>query len=45
MALDVWVGTLPLVRSYGAPLADPLLREGVELPEHIRQLTARNGKS
>jgi len=34
--LDVWAGVLPINLTFGEPEADPLLREGVELPAHIR---------
>jgi uncharacterized protein len=34
--LDVWAGVLPIGLAVGEPEADPLLRDGVELPAHIR---------
>ena len=34
--LDVWAGVLPITMTFGEPEADPLLRDGVELPAHIR---------
>jgi nitroimidazol reductase NimA-like FMN-containing flavoprotein (pyridoxamine 5'-phosphate oxidase superfamily) len=37
-ALDVWAGVLPLVTSYGAPVASPGLRPGIELPASVRRL-------
>jgi uncharacterized protein len=33
-ALDVWAGVVPLRTRAGAPQPDPLLREGIALPEH-----------
>ncbi|MDR8414608.1 pyridoxamine 5'-phosphate oxidase family protein [Nonomuraea sp. 3-1Str] len=33
--LPVWAGVLPLVTSWGAPVPDPLLREGMDVPVHI----------
>jgi uncharacterized protein len=34
--LDVWAGVLPVALTFGKPEADPLLRDGVDLPAHIR---------
>ena len=34
--LDVWAGVIPLSMTVGAPVPDPLLREGIALPEHVR---------
>jgi nitroimidazol reductase NimA-like FMN-containing flavoprotein (pyridoxamine 5'-phosphate oxidase superfamily) len=34
--LPVWAGILPLRQSAGAPIADPQLKPGVELPGYIR---------
>ena len=34
--LDVWAGVLPIALTFGAPEPDPLLRDGVDLPAHIR---------
>jgi hypothetical protein len=39
-ALDAWAGVVPLRVSAGAPQPDPLLRPGIEVPEHVRQLAA-----
>jgi nitroimidazol reductase NimA-like FMN-containing flavoprotein (pyridoxamine 5'-phosphate oxidase superfamily) len=39
--LPVWAGVLPLQQSAGAPIADPQLRPGVELPEYIRDFDVR----
>lgn len=33
-ALDVWAGVVPLRTVAGAPQPDPLLREGIALPDH-----------
>lgn len=33
---DVWAGVLPVAVTFGEPVPDPLLREGVEMPAHIR---------
>ncbi|WP_113702829.1 pyridoxamine 5'-phosphate oxidase family protein [Nonomuraea lactucae] len=33
--LPVWAGVLPLVTSWGVPVPDPLLREGIGVPVHI----------
>jgi nitroimidazol reductase NimA-like FMN-containing flavoprotein (pyridoxamine 5'-phosphate oxidase superfamily) len=37
--LDVWAGVLPVRQAFGDPVADPRLREGVPVPEHIRDRT------
>jgi hypothetical protein len=34
--LDAWAGVIPLSLGVGAPQPDPLLRAGIELPEHVR---------
>ena len=34
-AAGTWAGVLPLVSTWGAPEADPLLPDGIEPPEHI----------
>ena len=39
--LPVWAGVLPLRQIAGAPLADPQLRPGVELPDYIRDFDVR----
>jgi uncharacterized protein len=36
--LDAWAGVVPLALTIGAPQPDPRLREGIELPEHVRSL-------
>lgn len=35
-ALPVWAGVLPLHLSVAAPVADPRLKPGTELPPHVR---------
>lgn len=34
--LDVWAGVLPVRVGFGEPVPDPLLRSGIEVPEHVR---------
>jgi uncharacterized protein len=34
--LDVWAGVLPISVTFGEPLPDSQLREGIPLPAHIR---------
>jgi uncharacterized protein len=34
--LDVWAGVLPISVTFGAPQPDPLLREEIPVPAHIR---------
>ena len=38
VAGDAWAGVVPIVTSYGAPLAAPDLRHGVEVPASVLQL-------
>ncbi len=38
LALPVWAGVLPINQVYGAPLADPHLLEGVEVPGYLRRM-------
>jgi hypothetical protein len=33
--LDVWAGELPLAAAAGAPISDPELRDGIEVPEYV----------
>jgi uncharacterized protein len=33
---DVWAGVLPVTMTFGEPVPDPLLRDGIEMPAHIR---------
>ena len=35
-AMDTWAGVVPLTVTPGAPEPDPLLRDGIPLPEHVR---------
>lgn len=39
--LPVWAGVLPLRQLAGAPLADPQLKPGVELPDYLRDFDVR----
>ena len=41
-ALDIWAGLVPIERSYGSPISDPLLNEGIEIPPSV--LSLKNGK-
>jgi uncharacterized protein len=36
--LDAWAGVVPLALTARAPVPDPLLREGIDTPEHVRSL-------
>ncbi len=38
-ARDTWAGVLPITQTIGAPEPDPLLRDGIEVPDHVRSLT------
>jgi len=34
--LDVWAGVVPATLTFGEPEPDPLLRDGIKMPDHIR---------
>ena len=34
--LDVWAGVLPVALTFGEPQPDPLLRDDIKMPDHIR---------
>ncbi|WP_049574895.1 pyridoxamine 5'-phosphate oxidase family protein [Nonomuraea sp. SBT364] len=34
-ALPIWAGVLPLVTTWGEPVPDPVLPEGIDIPVHI----------
>lgn len=36
--LDIWAGLVPIERSYGAPVPDPLLKDGVSLSSSVLNL-------
>jgi nitroimidazol reductase NimA-like FMN-containing flavoprotein (pyridoxamine 5'-phosphate oxidase superfamily) len=36
LELPVWAGVLPLHQTAGAPIADPQLKTGIEVPEYIQ---------
>jgi nitroimidazol reductase NimA-like FMN-containing flavoprotein (pyridoxamine 5'-phosphate oxidase superfamily) len=36
LALDVWAGLVPLTVAPGAPVPDPRLAAGAEVPDHVR---------
>lgn len=40
-ALDVWAGVLPISQSFGDPVADPQLREGIPQPESLERIRRR----
>jgi nitroimidazol reductase NimA-like FMN-containing flavoprotein (pyridoxamine 5'-phosphate oxidase superfamily) len=43
--LPVWAGVVPIVTSYGEPVADPKLAEGTDLPDYIKEsLPASSGR-
>jgi hypothetical protein len=39
--LDVWAGVLPMTVAWGEPRPDPLLREEIPVPAHIRDAVQR----
>ena len=34
--LDVWAGELPIVKTYGNPISDTLLKDGIEVPKSVK---------
>jgi nitroimidazol reductase NimA-like FMN-containing flavoprotein (pyridoxamine 5'-phosphate oxidase superfamily) len=36
--LDIWAGIVPITKSYGSPIADEKLRQGINLPESVKKL-------
>ena len=43
-ALNIWAGVLPLHITAGDPIADPKLRDAIELPQSIRNFETRQLK-
>jgi nitroimidazol reductase NimA-like FMN-containing flavoprotein (pyridoxamine 5'-phosphate oxidase superfamily) len=41
LGLPVWAGILPIRQIAGAPIADPQLNSGIELPDYIRDFDVR----
>jgi uncharacterized protein len=41
-ALDTWAGVIPIVTSFGTPLASPGLRPGIPLAASVRERLARS---
>lgn len=41
-ALDIWAGLVPIIRSYGTPIPDPLLNDGIEISPSV--LSLKDGK-
>jgi hypothetical protein len=39
---DVWAGVLPVNTTFGAPVPDPRLAEGVDVPANIAELTGQS---
>ena len=35
--LPIWAGVLPINTSFGNPIADPVLKEGIPIPESIKE--------
>jgi uncharacterized protein len=42
---DYWAGVLPVSENVGPPQPDPLLRDGIEVPEHIVKLAGRGSSA
>jgi hypothetical protein len=36
--LDIWAGVVPIHRTYGAALADELLKPGIETPSSVKKI-------
>lgn len=39
--LDIWAGVVPLQQTWGEPVPDPLIREGIPVPAHVTRLVGR----
>ncbi|MGB1251366.1 MAG: pyridoxamine 5'-phosphate oxidase family protein [Candidatus Promineifilaceae bacterium] len=37
-ALPIWAGVLPITQTVGEPIDDPLLREGIPVPEYVKDM-------
>ena len=35
--LDIWAGVLPIEKQFGKPIADPELKQGLELPDSVKR--------
>ena len=35
---DSWAGVVPITMAYGEPQPDPLLRDGIDVPDHVHRL-------
>jgi len=33
--LPIWAGVIPIIKIYGEPMADPILKEGIPIPESV----------
>jgi uncharacterized protein len=42
--LGVWAGVLPIAVTFGEPRPDPRLRQGIEMPAHIRDCPRRKSR-
>jgi hypothetical protein len=40
-ALDTWAGVIPISTVRGEPIPDPVLKPGIETPDHVKALTTR----
>ncbi len=43
-ALPIWAGVVPITQQIGTPIPDPLLRDGIPLPDYIADYVKNNGK-
>ena len=37
-ALPIWAGVLPITQTVGEPIDDPLLREGIPVPDYVKAM-------
>ena len=35
--LDIWAGLLPIEKTYGRPISDPALNDGIEISESVKK--------
>ena len=42
-ALPIWAGVVPITQQAGTPQPDPLLRDGIPLPDYIADYVKEHG--
>jgi nitroimidazol reductase NimA-like FMN-containing flavoprotein (pyridoxamine 5'-phosphate oxidase superfamily) len=42
--LEVWAGVLPVSQQIGQPIADPKLKDGIEVPDNVKRFVLNQGR-